>query len=97
MTAFEFEAPVWKWSGGATSWHFITLPFDVTDEIDELCSESKRGFGSVRVRATIGSTSFTTSVFPSNEQKSFVLPVKAAVRKAEGLVEGDQVTVTVSL
>ena len=37
MTAFEFEAPVWKWSGGgAASWHFITLPFAVTDEIDEL-------------------------------------------------------------
>lgn len=89
MTAFEFEAPVWKWSGGgATSWHFITLPFDVTDEIDELCSESKRGFGSVRVKATIGGTSFTTSVFPSNEQKSFILPVKATVRKAEGLADG---------
>ena len=87
MTAFEFEAPVWKWDGNA-AWHFLTLPFEVTDEIDEITTGKQGGFGSVRVKATIGSTSFTTSVFPSNEQKSFILPVKATVRKAEGLADG---------
>lgn len=95
---FEFAAPLWLWSGGSgTSWHFVTLPFEITDEIDELCSESKRGFGSVRVTATIGRTSFTTSIFPSIEQKSFILPVKAQVRKAEALVDGDTARVRLRL
>ena len=87
MSVFEFTAPVWKWSSSssATSWHFITLPFDVTDEIDDLTSNATRGFGSVRVKVTIGTTTWTTSVFPSKEQKSFILPVKAPVRKAESL------------
>jgi len=89
MPTFEFTAPLWLYGGKAT-WHFLTLPFEVTDEIDELAHESKRGFGSVRVQVTIGNTSWATSVFPDNSRKSFIVPVKAAVRKAEGLtVDGD--------
>ncbi|MCE9623534.1 MAG: DUF1905 domain-containing protein [Actinomycetia bacterium] len=82
--AFEFTAPLWLYGGKAT-WHFVTLPFEVTDQIDEVSHESKRGFGSVRVRATIGATTWATSIFPDNTRKSFILPVKASVRKAEGL------------
>ncbi len=84
LPTFEFTAPLWLYGGKAT-WHFVTLPFDVTDQIDEISLESKRGFGSVRVEATVGSTTWATSIFPDNSRKSFILPVKASVRKAEGL------------
>ena len=97
MSAFEFTASLWKWSGGATSWHFITLPFDVTDEIDDLTSNATRGFGSVRVKVTIGRTTWTTSVFPSKEHKSFILPVKAPVRKAESLSDASAARVHLEL
>ncbi len=98
MTSFDFEAPLWIWNGGSgTSWHFITLPFDITDEIDELCSETKKGFGSVPVSVTVGRTTWTTSIFPSKEQESFILPVKAQVRKAEGLSAGTLFAVTLTL
>ena len=98
MISFEFEAAVWIWNGGSgTSWHFLTLPFDVTDEIDDITTGKQGGFGSVRVTATIGRTSFTTSVFPSKEQKSFILPVKASVRKAEHLAAGTMCVVSLEL
>ena len=98
MTKFQFKGPLWKWQGdGPASWHFVTLPFDVTDEIDEICAEATRGFGSVRVEATIGRTTWTTSVFPSKEQQSFILPVKAPVRRAEGLGDGGTTHVTLRL
>ena len=98
MSAYEFTAPVWKWSGGgATSWHFITLPFDVTDEIDDLTSNATRGFGSVRVKVTVGRSTWSTSIFPSKEQKSFILPVKAAVRKSESLSDGSSARVHLEL
>ena len=45
-----------------------------------------------RVAVTIGDTSWNTSVFPHKESGGWLLPVKAAVRKAEGLAEGDAVT-----
>ena len=59
--------------------------------------DGRNGFGSARVEAKIGDTCWKTSVFPHKESGGWLLPVKAAVRKAEGLAEGDAVTVTVSL
>ncbi len=98
MTAFEFTAPLWKWQGdGTASWHFITLPFDLTDEIDDLTTNATRGFGSVRVNVTIGRTTWTTSIFPSKEQQSFILPVKAPVRKAESLSDASAARVHLEL
>ncbi len=95
---FEFDAVVWQWQGdGPSTWRFVTLPFDLTDEIDDLTTGRQGGFGSVKVEVTIGRTTWLTSVFPSKEQKSFILPVKAAVRKAEGLADGDTATITLRL
>ena len=93
---FEFSAPLWLYGGKAT-WHFLTLPFDVTDQIDEVTKESTRGFGSVRVQVVIGATTWATSIFPDNKRKSFILPVKAGVRKTEGLADGDSCLVTLHL
>ena len=50
-------------------------------------------FGSVRVEASVGATTWRTSVFP-DKVRGYVLPVKAAVRRAEGLDVGDDVTVS---
>ncbi|MDO8364390.1 MAG: DUF1905 domain-containing protein [Actinomycetota bacterium] len=98
MSAYEFTAPLWKWQGdGTASWRFVTLPFDVTDEIDDITTGRQGGFGSVPVKVTVGRTTWTTSVFPSKEQKSFILPVKAPVRKAEGLSDGNAVAVHLEL
>jgi hypothetical protein len=94
--SWEFTAPLWKWDANA-AWHFLTLPFDVTDEIDELTTGKQGGFGSVPVRVTVGRTTWTTSVFPDKGRESFVLPVKAAVRKAEGLAEGTPANVRLEL
>ena len=54
-------------------------------------------FGAVRVRVTVGATTWSTSVFPDSKQGSYVLPVKKAVRVAEGLDDGDDVEVTLEV
>ena len=95
-TTYRFRARLWLYSGKA-AWHFITLPHDVTDEIDEITAPTRRGFGSVRVAVTIGSTSWPTSVFPDTKAGSFVLPIKKPVRVAEGLADGDLVDLTLRL
>ena len=93
---YEFIAPLWKWDGNA-AWHFLTLPFDVTDEIDEITTGRQGGFGSVPVKVTIGGTTWSTSVFPDKKRESFILPVKAPVRKAEGLAVGTPANVRLEL
>lgn len=94
--AYRFTADLWEYDGPG-SWHFVTLPFEEADEIDELTRTTQRGFGSVRVRVTVGATTWTTSLFPSTKASSYVLPMKQQVRRAEGLRAGAPVDVTLEL
>jgi hypothetical protein len=86
-STYAFTAELWEWEGKA-AWHFFSLPEDVTDQIDERHAADAGGFGSVKVEATIGSTSWRTSIFPDSKRGTFILPVKKAVRTAEGLADG---------
>ena len=95
--SWTFEAEVWRHDGSSAAWYFLTLPFDVADEVEERASGAERGFGSVRVEVTIGSTTWSTSVFPDKARQSYVLPVKKAVRQAEDLDDGSPVTVDLRL
>ena len=96
MAEYEFDAEVWLYEGDA-AWHFITLPADVSDQIDERTTGQRRGFGSIRVRVTIGATTWSTSIFPDSKRGAFLLPVKAEVRRREGLSAGSHATVGVEL
>ncbi|MBO3739006.1 DUF1905 domain-containing protein [Actinoplanes flavus] len=94
----EFESELWIWDARkADSWTFVSLPVAVSEEIRERAGGLTRGFGSLRVRATLGGSSWTTSVFPDSGRGAYVLPVKKAIRTAESLTAGDVTTVTVDL
>jgi len=96
---YRFAAPLWIWdASGEGSWHFVTLPEDAADEIKAVTDgRVRRGFGSVRVEATVGLTTWRTSIFPSKESGSYVLPVKKEVRSRADVEEGDQVAVELTL
>jgi len=87
----RFTAELWPWKpeGG---WYFVTLSPEAADAVRER-PRPPRGFGSVRVRATVGRSTWATSVFPDSGSGGYVLPVKKAVRKAEELDDGDLVEV----
>ena len=93
MIPIEFTAPLWIWQAEKGAWHFVTLPPEEADAVRMFAPETKRGFGSVRVVVTIGGSTWKTSVFPSKERDSFLLPVKKAVRVAEGLAVGEPAAV----
>jgi hypothetical protein len=91
--AVKFDAELWTWDARrADSWTFLSLPAEVTED---LAPQQRRGFGSRRVRVTVGGSTWTTSVFPDSARGCYVLPIKRAVREAEGLDSGDTATVTV--
>jgi hypothetical protein len=94
--AFTFSAILWE-HDGTGAWHFVTLPEDVSDEIADLTEGRTHGFGSVRVSVTVGGTTWGTSLFPDSKAGAYVLPVKKAVRAAEGLMAGDPVELRIIL
>ncbi len=87
---FEFEVPLWRYDGPA-AWYFITLPKELGADIKVAFGCMTGGFGSLRVDVVVGGTTWRTSIFPDTHSASYVLPVKASVRKAESLEAGDVV------
>ena len=94
--SFAFESVVTLWKPDS-AWHFATVPEDASDEIAARMEGFTRGFGSVRVDVTIGATTFSTSLFPDSDSGCYVLPLKKAVRVAEGIVAGGTTRVHLEL
>jgi hypothetical protein len=89
---WRISTPVWQWLGadGAPakgSWYFLTIGGDTAQAIRAAAAKAD-AWGSVRIAASIGSTTWQTSLFPSKAHGGFLLPLKAAVRKAERIAEG---------
>lgn len=93
---FGFAEPLWEYEGPA-SWFFVSLPTDIADEIADLTDGRTGGFGSVRVHVRVGGSGWSTSLFPSKQNGTYVLPMKKAVRVAEGLADGDIVPIEITL
>jgi hypothetical protein len=89
----EFTGPLVEWRGPAP-YHFVVLPDDEAAVIDDV-KAAVAYWGVVPVSARVGGTEFTTSMFP--REGTWFLPVKDAVRRAEGVALGDEVAVLLSL
>jgi hypothetical protein len=79
---FRFSAPLWHWRGPAP-YHFVTVPAGPSAEIAASAAELTYGWGMVPVTVELGRTRWTTSLWPKDG--GYVLPIKAAVRRAERL------------
>jgi hypothetical protein len=86
----EFSGEMWFWKGPAP-WHFVTVPDESCSALDAMSAVVSYGWGMIPVTARIGRTRWTTSLWPKDER--YIVPVKAEVRRAEGLQVGDTVTV----
>jgi hypothetical protein len=95
MHHIRFRAPVWLYAGSA-AWHFISLPGTEAEIIRaRQAHKPRRGFGAIKVEVTIGSQRWLTSVFPDSKRKTYLLPLKATVRRRERIKAGDTVEVAV--
>jgi hypothetical protein len=90
----EFSGEIWFWKGPAP-WYFLTVPVELCREIEAASTIVSYGWGMIPVTAQIGATGWKTSLFPKDGR--YIVPVKAGVRKAEGLAEGDSVAVRLAI
>jgi len=86
----EFDSQIWFWKGPAP-WYFVTVPAKQCRDLKELSGFVTYGWGMIPVTVRIGITEWTTSLFPKDDR--YIVPIKASVRKAENLKEGDTVTI----
>jgi Domain of unknown function (DUF1905) len=88
--SLEFSGEIWQWRGPAP-WYFVTVPEEQSQVIKAVSRLMTYGWGVIPVRVQIGETTWKTSLFPKDE--AYLVPIKASVRKAESLEEGQTVTV----
>ncbi|MCZ4287329.1 DUF1905 domain-containing protein [Hoeflea alexandrii] len=94
--SYAFEAELWLYSAAKASWHFVTVPEDISHRIRFLAGRTN-GFGSIRVRACIGESRWSTSLFPDKATGCYFLPLKADVRRARAIAAGDRISVELTI
>jgi hypothetical protein len=82
----EFRGEIWFWKG-PSPWYFVTVPDEESRELEAASAFVTYGWGMIPVTAQIGTTAWRTSLFPKDGR--YIVPLKAAVRRAEGLGLGD--------
>jgi hypothetical protein len=95
MIAFTAPIKVWTFADGTS--HFMSVPPEFTGEIKFHALGTPRGFGSVKVEATVQDFTWRTSIFPSKSSGGYFLPVKIEVLRKTGIATEDEVTVALKL
>jgi len=90
---YEFECTLFRWAARRELWVFARVPAEISEEIHDM-PLPRGGFDSVKITASLGSSRWQTSIFPESDG-TYVLAVKAEIRRREGVELGDTVRVGV--
>ena len=90
----EFSGKIFLWVGPAP-WFFVEIPAKQSRDIKAVSELLTYGWGVIPVHVQIGKTKFKTSLFPKDNL--YLVPIKASVRKAENLEEGDKVAIRLTI
>ena len=94
---YKCKGKVVVWPGEQGVWHFVHVDKKQSALIKERYRGPRRGFGGVRVQVTLGATKWKTSIFPDSRSSTYILPLKASVRRAESIFEGDAIAFTLTI
>jgi hypothetical protein len=95
-TEYKIRSKVWLYPGMA-GWHFLTIPKKQSEEIKKAFASNARGWGSLPVEVRLGKTTWKTSIFPDKKSGTYLLPLKAEVRRKEGVEHEDTVDYAITI
>ncbi|MGH3740367.1 MAG: DUF1905 domain-containing protein [Micromonosporaceae bacterium] len=90
----EFSGEIWHWRG-PSPYHFVTVPGALGDQLGAVAGAVTYGWGMIPVQARVGATQWGTSLYPKDG--TYIVPLKDAVRRAEGLEVGDVIAVRLTV
>jgi len=93
---YKIKSEVWLYPGMA-GWHFLGIPKKQSTEIKEKYGARAKGWGSLPVMVTIRKTRWKTSIFPDKKSGTYLLPLKASVRKKEGIFVRDNISFSIQV
>ena len=87
---YEFSAKIWQHSS-PNGWHFVSLPTDMAEEIRENLKWQEEGWGRLKATAKIGSSEWETAIWFDTKHKTYLLPLKAEIRKKENIKKQNEI------
>ena len=94
---FEFNATIWQYSSPKGGWFFVSLPAKISAEIRENFQWQEEGWGRLKSTARINAAEWETAIWFDTKLKTYLLPLKAEIRKSNSLEIGQNVKVEIEL
>lgn len=91
---YEFQAKIWLYTGQG-AWHFVSLPQGMAKEIRDNLQSEEEGWGRLKATAKTGSSQWETAIWFDTKQQTYLLPLKAEIRKKEKLKAEDVIDVII--
>lgn len=85
---YQFDSTIWQYASPKGGWHFISLPAGVAAEIRENLKWQEEGWGRLKARAKIGDTEWDTAIWFDTKSGTYLLPLKAEIRRKNKLEAG---------
>ena len=89
---FYFSAKVWQHQGQG-GWYFVSLPVEISKEIRDSLQFTKEGWGRLKADAKIGNTNWKTAIWFDTKHNTYLLPIKASVRKAAQILVDEMISI----
>ncbi len=92
--SYTDKQKVWIYPAEHAAWHFASVDKEKSRKIRKEFKSLSRGFGSLPVQVSIGTTTWKTSIFYDARHEQYILPLKAEVRRREHIRDGEEVTIS---
>lgn len=94
---FEFNATIWQYSSPKGGWFFVSLPTEISAEIRENLQWQEEGWGRLKATARIDNTEWETAIWFDTKLQTYLLPLKAEVRKTQNMEIGGELNVSIEI
>ena len=81
---YEYSTNMWKHDSPG-GWYFVSLPKDLSKEIRDNLKWQEEGWGRMKAFAQIGALIWETAIWFDTKADTYILPIKADIRKKSNL------------
>ena len=94
---YEFSARAYQYSSSKEmcGWAFVSLPKELSREIRENYKYLEECWGRMKVTAKLANSEWKTAIWFDTKQDTYLLPLKAKIRKQENVVLGEDLQIVI--
>ena len=94
---YAFSAKAYQYSSSEEmcGWTFVSLPKELSKEIRDSFKHLEEGWGRMKVTAKLGGSEWQTAIWFDTKQDTYLLPLKAKIRKKENVAPGENVDILI--